>query len=64
MYLFQPYNQSFVQLSFTNPCIGVRDGEVNPVIKLGKIYAAEYIISKTQPICRWLSAISIMEISG
>jgi len=22
-----------------NPCIGVRDGEINPIIKNGKIYA-------------------------
>lgn len=47
-----------------NPCIGVRDGEVNPIIKNGKIYVAEYLISRTQPICRWLSSINILEITS
>lgn len=60
IYIFQPATNSFVQLGALNPCIGVRDGEINPIIKNGKIYAAEYLISRNQPICRWLSAVHIL----
>lgn len=64
MYIFHPNTYSFSRLGTLNPCIGVRDGEVNPIIKNGKVYAPEYIISRNQPICRWLSAMHILEISN
>lgn len=63
LYLFQPKTCSFMQLGALNPCIGVRDGEISPIVRNGKIYAAEYVISRNQPICRWLSAIHMLEIS-
>lgn len=63
MYIFQPLTNSFVQLGGLNPCIGVRDGEINPIVRNCRVYAAEYLISRNQPICRWLSAVHILEIS-
>ena len=63
MYIYQPATSSFVQLGPLNPCVGVQDGEINPIIRGGKVYAAEYLLSRNQPICRWLSAIHILEVS-
>ena len=62
MYTFIPENNSFCQLGMLNPCIAVRDGEINPVIRNNKIYSVEYLISRNKPLCRWLSSLHVLEI--
>ena len=64
MYLFRPENFSFVQLGSLNPCLGVQYGEINPIIHNGKIYSAEFLLSKNQPIVRWYEAMQIIEIGS
>ena len=63
MYTFIPENNSFTQLGMIHPCVGVRDGEINPIIKNNKIYVIEYLISRNKPLCRWLSSLHVLEIT-